>query len=101
MYLEQDSQVLEQLKMSISRYTYFYIMYLYHSIYFTLPRGGSPPPLVHLEEMIPTSQYLYIISKYSSFQALFKLKNLLKHEGVGFALSRENQKKFCYAWKEA
>ena len=71
MYLEQDSQVLEQLKMSISRYTYFYIMYLCHSIYFTLPRGGSSPPLVHLEEMIPTSQYLYIISKCSSFQALY------------------------------
>ena len=78
MHLEQDSQVLEQLKMSISRYTYFYIMYLCHSINFTLPRGDSSPPLVHLEEMIPTSQYLtsqylYIISKCSSFQALFKL----------------------------
>ena len=71
MYLEQDPQVLEQLKMSISRYTYFYIMYLYHSIYFTLPQGGSSPPLVHLEEMIPTSQYLYIISKCRSFQALY------------------------------
>ncbi len=71
MYVEQDSQVLEQLKMSVSRYTYFYIMYLCHSIYFTLPRGGSSPPLVHLEEMIPTSQYLYIISKCSSFQALY------------------------------
>ena len=101
-YLELDSQVLKQLKMSISRYTYFYIMYLCHSIYFTLPRGGSSPPLVHLEEMIPTSQYLYIISKCSSFQAFtLPAKNLVKHEGVGFALSRENQKKFCYAWKEA
>ena len=66
-----SSQVLEQLKMSISRYTYFYIMYLCHSIYFTLPRGVSSPPLVHLEEMIPTSQYLYIISKCSSFQAFY------------------------------
>ena len=88
MYLEQDSQVLEQLKMSISRYTYFYIMYLCHSIYFTLPRGGSSPPLVHLEEMIPTSQYLYIISKCSSFQALFKLftlpaKKSIKTRGSG------------------
>ena len=72
MYLEQDSQVLEQLKMSISRYTYFYIMYLCHSpIYFTLPREGSFPPLVQLEEMILTFQYLYIISKCSSFQALY------------------------------
>ena len=87
MYVEQDSQVLEQLKMSISRYTYFYIMYLCHSIYFTLPRGDSSPPLVHLEEMIPTSQYIL----YQNV-ALFKLftlpaKNILKHEGVGFALS--------------
>ena len=58
----------------LERYTYFYIMYLCHSpIYFTLPRGGSSPPLVQLEEMILTSQYLYIISKCSSFQALFKL----------------------------
>ena len=75
MYLEHDFQVLEQLKMSISIYTYFYIMYLCHSIYFTLPRGGSSPPLAHLE-MIPTSQYLYIISKCRSFQALFKLFTL-------------------------
>ena len=85
MYLEQDSQVLEQLKMSISRYTYFYIMDLCHSIYFTLPRGGSSPPLVHLEEMIPTSQYLYIISKCSSFQALlpYQLKISIKTRGSG------------------
>ena len=52
MYQEHDSQVLEQLKMSISRYTYFYIMYLCHSpIYFTLPRGYSSPLLVQLEAM--------------------------------------------------
>ena len=55
-FYKQDSQVLEQLKTSISRYTYFYIMCLCHSpIYFTLPRGGSSPLLVQLEEMIPTS----------------------------------------------
>ena len=94
MYLEQDFQVLEQLKMSISRYTYFYIMYLCHSpIYFTLPRGGSSPPIVQLEEMILTShQYLYIISKSSSFQATlpYQLKNLIKREGQWFSQSRLN-----------
>ena len=90
MYLEQDSKVIEQLKMSIWReiYLFLYHVLMHSPIYFTLPRGGSSPPLV---------QYLYIISKCSSFQALFKLfssslpyqlKNLIKSEGKEFSQSR-------------
>ena len=79
MYLEQDSLVLEQLKMSISRYTYFYIMYLRNSpIYFTLPRGGSSPPLVQLEEMIPTSSTFILyqnVALYKPFTLPAKICN--------------------------
>ena len=102
MYLEQDSQVLEQLKMSISEITYFYIMYLCHSIYFTLPRGSSSPPLVHLEEMIPTSQYLYIISKCSSFQAFtLPAKKSIKTRGSGICpVTREPKRNFVMPGKK-
>ena len=79
MYLEQESQVIEQLKISISRDIPIFISCIY---------ATSSPPLV---------QYLYIISKCSSFQALFKLfssslpyqlKNLIKSEGKEFSQSR-------------
>ena len=73
-------------------YLFLYHVFMPLNLFHFASRRFSPP-LVHLEEMIPTSQYLYIISKCSSFRALYltSLKNKLKHEGVGFALSRENQ----------
>ena len=72
MYVEQYSQVLEQLKKCLSRDIPFFISCAYATQFISLCLGGgSSPPLVHLEEMIPTSQYLHIISKCSSFQALY------------------------------
>ena len=71
MYLEQDPQVLEQLKMSyLEMYLFLYHVFMPLNL-FHFPRGGSSSPLVHLEEMIPTSQYLCIITKCSSFQAFY------------------------------
>ena len=102
MYLEQDSQVLEQLKMSISE-IYLFLFHVFMPLnlfhfasrrFFSAfsPFGGDDP-------YFPVPLYYIKMYRFSS-SLPYQLKNLLKHEGWDLPCHERTKRNFVMPGKK-